>query len=313
MQSTQEDESGRSWRLIVAGAVLLAIGIVSLSLTTGVGLATISDGGDEPYTVDAGHELVEDESISAYESDGSVSGEVDSLDATVSYADNRDAVDVDDFTPVNSLHEFIRIEYHEDISRELRIWIPAEYATPYPRDSVDAVNSDKTASYDSVRGGSYLQVTVEVDGESDIVLPVHRHSSTTYSIIQSYNDRWDSLTGDDREWAYLDAHDLEDEHSVEIDADPDEIVLQYDETPEDPDETWVNLPRDPDGSTSGVYWYSPDSEETVYVVSQGEGVDIRYMAEDGGLRETAEGYANEARQYPDRIRDRLEDGLGGLF
>lgn len=313
-QTDESDESGRSRRSVGASALVL-LGILGALLVLAGAAGATGALSDDSYGIDADHGLADNETIAEYESTGHATArDVQGLDATISYADDKSAVDRDGVRPVDSAHEYVRIEYREDISRTLRIWIPAEYSTPYERDNVEALESDHVATYSSARSGEYLQIEIDVDGETDVVLPVHKHSAFTYSIIQGYEERLAAITGSDKEWQYVDGDELAAEHSVELDVDdPESIVVQHDATPGETEESWVATPRDADGSTDGVYYYVDEERSTAYVVSQGEERAVRFMGEEAGIRERAEGHVNDARQIPDRIRDRLEDGLTDLF
>lgn len=290
-------------------AALLGV-VLAVALLAGVAAVGAADG---IYKVDADHELAEPEAIDDYHADEYVAGEISGIDASIEISERKADVDRGGVLPVDAGHSFIRVEYREDIARTLRIWVPEEYATPYTREGVASLDGEHTADYQPVRDGEYMQVVIHVDGPTDVVLPIHKHSSATYDVINSYEERLEELTGGDREWVYVDREGLEREHAVALDVeDVDDVVIQYDATPDEPEETWVNMPR---GDGDGAYWYSPDSEdgEVVYVVTRGgDAPDVRYM-EGGGVREEAEGHVNDALQIPDRVLDRVENPLEGLI
>jgi hypothetical protein len=292
---------------MIRRTVAMVVLVVGLLATGGPIVA-----GEEAYTVDDEHELADTTAVAEYEERGSVSGEIEGLDATLSVAKDKEAVDRDGVRPLDVGHDYIRLEYREDIARTLRIWIPASYTTPYVRDGVSAIGSDHTASYQPVRDGQYLQVVIEVDGSTDVVLPIHKHSSATYSVLGKYEERFNKLTGADREWRYLETRRLEEEHAVEVPVEnPEDVVVHYDATPNEPEETWVNAPR---GDGDEVYWYAPDSENgTVYVVSRADEAPSVRIMQGGGWREEVEGHINDARQIPDRLREGLESPLESLF
>lgn len=265
------------------------------------------------FKVDDGHGL-DAEAVATYESSGYATGEVEDLDATVEIAERKELVERSGPRPLDVAHSYVRIDYREDISRTLRIWIPAEAITPYVRDSVGAVGDDEIeADYQPARDGRYFQIVVSVDGPTDVVLPIHKHSEATYSVIERYEERVDAVTGADREWEYLDREGLEREHAVAVEVeDVDDVVIHHDATPNEPEETWVNTPR---GDGDGPYWYAPDSEEdeVLYVVTRGgDAPDVRVM-QGGGVRQEVEGHVNDARQIPDRIRDGVRNPEEWLF
>lgn len=293
------------------GAILLAVVLV---LSIGV----VAGAASEVYQIDADHEIDKPAAIADYSSEGHVSGSVDGLDATISIAESKDDLGRDSLEtvrPSDAAHDFIRLEYREDIDRTLRIRIPADYFTPYTREGVAAIDTDDVADYTPVRDGEYLQIVVTVDGATDLVLPIHKHSSATYSIISRYEERVEEIAGGTGEWEYLDRDQIEGQHAVEVSAAPEEIVVQHDATPTEPEETWVNTPRGSEGP-DGVYWYSPDSEDgdVVYVVAKGgeDAPDVR-VAKEGGWRDELEGHVNDAKQIPDRIREGLDVSLEDII
>lgn len=317
--SKQQSDSKLSYRAttILLGILLLGVAVVGLSLSMGVGAAAEdTDPGSDVYDIDADHGLDDADAIAEYEASGVASGEVDGLDATLSISERKGGVGIDGYQrPADALHDFVEIEYREDISRTLRIWIPEAYVTPYTRESVRAVESDHVGTYLPSREGEYLQIVVHVDGAESVVLPTHKHSELTYSVIRSYEDRVESVTGGDREWQYLDRDELEQEHAVEVEVeDVDDVVVQHDGLIERPEERWITTPRSAEGP-EGVYWYAPESGdgETLYVVTKGDDApDVRVM-EGGGIRERAKGEANDARHIVDRVRKGAEDPLEWLF
>lgn len=296
----------------IATAVLVILVLVDISV---VGVVAAADGGSgDVYAVDDEHGLTANSSVAEYRSNGIATAELEDLDGYVEVSKDKDKMeDVGGLRPLDSVHNFVGIKYEEDISRTLRIWIPSEYVTPYTREGVEAVGSDHTADYQPVRGGKYLQIVVRVDEPGKVVLPIHWHSEVTYGVISTYEDRIAKATGSDKEWQYLDSSSLDRERPVAIDVESaEDVAVQYDDTPEAPEETWVNAPRG-DGET--VFWYAPDSEggETVYVVSRTEtSPDVRVM-DGGGVKEESTGWINNARRIPDRIRDGLSNPLEGLF
>lgn len=308
MRATLERPSRRA--LVCLVGVGLAVLLISAGALAVAG--EVSDG--DMYKIDDGHGLANEEAVSAYETEGYASGEVEGLDATIEVAESKELVERTGPRPLDAAHGYVRIDYREDISRTLRIYLPRSMVTPYAREEVESLGSSEiTADYQPAREGRYFQITISVGGPTDVVVPTHAHSEITYGVLDRYEDRVDSVTGADREWQYLEREGLEREHAVAVEVeDVDDVVIHHDATPDEPEETWVNTPRD---SGDGPYWYAPDSEEgeVVYVVTRGgDAPDVRLM-EGGGVRQKVEGHVNDARQIPERIRDGVRNPGEWLF
>lgn len=304
--------------MIRTGTVATVLLAGLLLAVVGAGAAAAEETSGDVYAVDDDHGLTENESVAEFRRIGQVTEEIEGLDGWVAVSEKKGTMEGagDGVRPLDSMHDFVGIQYDEDISRTLRVWIPADYVTPYTREGVEAINSEHTASYQPVRGGEYLQIVVHVDEPATVVLPIHWHSEVTYGVISTYEERLAAVTGGQKEWRYLDSSGLEREVPVAVEVESTEdVVVQYDDTPEEPEETWINAPR---GDGDEVFWYAPDSEDgsTIYVVSRTETAPSVRIMDRGGAREKSEGWINDARQIPDRIRGGLSDPLetlGSLF
>lgn len=283
---------------------ILAVGLAVALLATG---GAIAAEGADLYEVDASHGLAMDASISDFRSDGIATGDVDDLDASLTIAEKKRNVGRSDVVvPLDTTTDFLRVEYREDIDRTLRIWIPSEYMTPYVRESVDAVGSDHVATVEPARG-DYLQVVVRVTEPGTVVIPLEKDKAASYSILGSYRDRAESVTGEETEWQYLDRDELADEHTTKIEVEnTDTVLLQYDVRPDDPQETWVNVPEGKAARNDGVYYYTPESQNgTVYLVTQGETPPGVRLKQNAGPRDRVTGAVRDARENVNRIVDRL--------
>ena len=293
--------------------VLLVTSIVAIPA-----VAVSSPAGESEVTkIDADHGLLDDDAISTFESEGSVSVDLEQVDAKVTVATSKSEVGIDRSDAIATTdagNYFIRIEYNEDIDRTIRLWIPAEYVGPYDRADVSSLSSDHEVDYNQVRDRQYLEILVGVEDQSDIVLPVGRLGGGVEALVSERVDAVESAvgghfgTGDD--WKYLDNESGE-ERVIDLDIDPDNAILQFDVAGDPADPRWINIPE---GETRGIpVYYHVDSNGSMYlVVTADEDLDIRYK-EESSITDHARGAINDAihaiEDLPDRITEWAPDGL----
>ena len=274
----------------------------------------------EVLAIDDNHDLDDVEAVSTYDSEGVADAELSQLDGELTMATSKSDVGVDDeLTPTDARNNFLRIEYDEEFERTLRIHVPRDYQTPYTQSHVGSVTSNHTAEFSPVRGGEYLEVVVDVEEESDIVLPLQKDSSISYRAVEWADTRVEVVTGvsmfgSGDEWRYLDGEELAEDAAYELEGHPDDVAVQYDAERSDPDETWLNAPKGEDDD-EGVYWFirEESGEETAYVVAtEDESPNVRFKS-DATTVDHWYGEARDAMQIPDRITDILDDGLGGIL
>ena len=277
---------------------------------------------DDPsvLAIDDSHALDSTEAVSTYTSEGAASAEFSQINGELTVAHKKASVGIDDaLTPTDVRNNFLRIEYNEDFERTLRIHVPRDYQTPYTQSGVGSLTSDDTAEFRPVRGGEYLEVVITVEDESDIVLPLQKDSSFSYRAVEWADTRVQLVTGltffgSGDEWQYLDSEELDADAAYELDGDPANVAVQYDVERTNPEETWLNAPKGEDQG-DGVYWFvrEEDGEQSAYVVAtEDESPHVRYKS-DATTMDHWYGEARDATKIPDRIREVLEDGLGGIF
>lgn len=296
--------------------------VVALAVALGAGLAVGDDSSQNVATVDSDHGLATDAAIADYRSGGVTTGSVDGYDADLTVATSKDDVGVDDQAlPIDARNDYLRIQYHEDFDRTLRIHVPKEYVggygiegAPYTQSGVESVTSDHHADFESVRGGEYLEVTVYVDEPADIVLPIQRDSAMSYRAVEWADTRVEMVAGfkvfSDEEWKHIGGTELGNDTTMELEGDPEKMVVQYDAHKQDTDDTWLNAPEG-EADDVGVHIITTTSagNETAYLVSTTEDPpDVRYKP-DGTATDRATGWWNDAWQILDNVRESF-DGAG---
>ena len=304
-------------RRTVPLVVVLAVLVGGLALTVPAVLADTDDdttSDRDVVTIDNGHDLTEQAAIDDYRTGGYAETELSQMNATLAVATDGDDVGLNDqLMPTDVRNDFVRLEYHEDFDRTLRIHIPREYWTPYTQDGVDSATSDHVADYQPVRGGEYMEIVVYVDGPAEVTLPIQKDSSLSYRAVERADGYVEAALGysvfDGDEWTHLRGDELvtEDGYELENVNDFDDAVIQYDSAHHDVDETWLNLPGREDDADIQVVRRGDAGNETVTLIADDDNPpDIRYKptAEFG---DEESGWINDARQVPDRIEDVVGD------
>lgn len=251
----------------VMSMVLLAVA----GIATGAAPAAASS---TPYTIDDGHDLDDEAALDEYDRTGQVTGQTDTLDVSLTVAESRHDIGMRPSGLSDAYNDaYLRIEYDETADRTLRIYIPREYWVPYTREQVDSMTGDHHASFEPIRGGDYTEVTIHFDGQGDAVLPVRKYATVgTGWSVDRVDEYLNETTGhkvrsDPGEWQYIRDEQLAEGPGVEITNGSADVLVQYDATPDQERETWVNAPKG-SPSTHGIYWYVKQSENsTAYVIS----------------------------------------------
>lgn len=274
---------------------------------------------DDDHVTDLGtdHGLTEADAIAEYDDRGSTQADITRLDMTVTVADSKSEVGIEDkLFPMDVTNDYVRLEYNEQAERTVRILIPDDYWEPYERSEVDSITSDHVAEYDPVRGGDYTALTIHFDGEADVVLPAEWVSSFSYRAVDRIDNRLNNSLGftvrdDNSQWVYVDSAAMTEGPGYDMGESPGDVTVQYDATPDSPEETWINAPE---GETlsDNIYYYERDSANgSAYIVSKTDDPpNVRYNV-DSSLTDRVRGDINELRNIPNAIKDLFGGGFGG--
>jgi len=295
---------------------LLVTVILVMALTTSSGAVFGAEDDAEITDLGTSHELDTADAISEFNQQGHTSADLTRLDMTVTAAENKDTVGLEDEPlPTDIRNDFLRFEYDEEATRTVRILVPNDYWTPYMREDVQSITTDHTAEFQPVRGGDYLAVTVTFDGPADVVVPVQWDSELSYRVAENIDNRLNksfgvSVRGDSTGWTYVDDGNLTDGPGYAIGEATDDVTVQYDATPDEPERTWINAPE---GETlsNEIYYYDRGDNGSAYIVSKTDDPPaVRYKT-DSTMIDRIRGGVNDLMEVPDRIFDGLDIGFGG--
>ncbi|MFD1526039.1 hypothetical protein [Halolamina salina] len=281
--------------------------------------ALAADGTTDEHVTDIGaqHDLDSSDAVSEFNSQGHTSTRLTRIDMTATVATQKSEVGLEHkLTPTDAVNDYLRLEYNEEATRTVRILIPKEYWTPYKQEGVESITTDHTATFEPARGGEYTSVVLEFDGPADVVLPAKWYDSMSYKALERVDQRMNksvgvTLRGDGSQWNYVTADELTSGPGYEIGTHSDQLTVQYDATPDQPEETWINAPQG-ESMRQDLYYYTRDSENsTSYIVSKTEDPPtVRYKV-NATFMDRLRGNIRDIQLIPDRFQD-LFDG-GDLF
>jgi len=291
-----------------------ALTLILLLLTaplTAIGLASADN---HVVKVDADHDLTTQASIDDFETNDETSTTLSYPQATITIGKTADSVDLDGHLVHQYSHEYIRIEYDEDVPRTFRFYVPNDYAAPYSDNDVDIINKDDPnaeVEYSTAENGKYLAVTVTVRGQTDIVVPVDEKTGWSIGFWESKSDTVENATDVvSGEWERVDASKLSGTNATaRVDTTGmDNPVFQY-QVGED---QWTALPNEPTNNAPVYQFQKEGVENTVFIVSTvSDAPAVRYQ--DGGTGGTAKNVARDIGNVVDRITNDINDVLGGIF
>lgn len=267
--------------------------VFTITVTVLVALALVAAtpvAAEEVYTVDEDTGLDNPDTRSAYEKTGVVETNVPGLDMTITVAEDAQDAGLDTHNP-GVMHTYIRVEYHEEIDRTVRFYVPAEYVEPRLKEDVQAQNTDAVAMYEPVAGGEYMAVTIQFQGQTDATFPVNWAFGSYISMRDSAYDTIENTTGfspprlgtqGHTQWQYPPEGALAgDNATYHLPTNPekneslDEMTIQYDNKPDSEETAWMTMPRC-DQTVEPVCVTERDGEPVLFSTSSEAVPPIRY-------------------------------------
>ena len=289
--------------------LVFVLAVAAVALFVLAGAVASADGVTD---IGTDHDLDNNSTIDAYDREGYVETSVQRYQLGLEVAENGRDVGLEPSLARDTRNDFLRLTYDEDFERTFRILVPREYITPYTMDSVEAIDSDHTASYEPVRGNEYLAVTITFDGKGEAVLPLQKDSAVSYGLIEKVDDRVEqvsgvSIFGRGSTWHYIRGDEAASQAAYPLNASSDdELLIQYDARPDSPEELWVNAPRG-EHDNAPMYYFDRESDDQVYLVVDNETAPtVRYNT-NASTADRVRGDVNDIRLVPDRVRDRVGD------
>lgn len=291
---------------LIVGVLLL---VASLAL---VGVVA----GSDVISIDDDHELNSDGSIEQYEAEGLATAEVDRIQLEMTLAEDPEDVGLDGWKyslGAGSGNEYLRLQYDESIDRTVRIELDEELVTPRTKHGVESVEGDVVADIYPSSDGESTIIKVELEGDSDVVIPLNKAEGWLFDIRGSASESVESVSGYElssnpfasEDWEYVDPDALSDSDSTYM-VESERATIQYNGADVDSeDDVWLTVPECNNPAEQAVCSYEKDGEIGTYVMStQDEPPQIRYK--DGySISDSVSASINELHQIFGNIQDRV--------
>lgn len=262
-------------------------------------------------TIDDDHYLTTADAKAEYGEKGHVSADLHSPDMTITVAENADDVDLAGIY-INFANDYIRIQYREDRTRTLRIYIPEEYISPRTANELEAENDNVVADFRPIHGNTMMEMRVRVTRPTDAVFKLPKDAGIVFSYVDDYQDRlnestgWDlpSPFGDREPWQYIARSEINDEDLFAVEKPPDgELMVQYDAWPDDDTEMWLPIQECPEREANVCYLETDD--QYMHIVSTDNATAVRYKYEIDRVERLREAF-RDMRLAVDRFLDWTE-------
>lgn len=300
----------------------LAAALTVLAVVAGpAGLALATQAGGDAVTLGTDIPINSDQSVQKYETNGVVSADIAAPRMSVTIASEREQVGLGytlDPLKGSTRNDFIRITHSEDMRRTVRIPIRSEYWEPFPRDGLESLDENHTATLEPIRqnGKRYTLLSVTFTGAGGVVFPIPEDAVAVYRVSENTESRVNTTFGIDlgltpSPWSHVEDGVFANETAVRIEGDPETMMIQYnDGTADNP--TWLTVPE---GERRNVPLYRLQKEGVdgaVYVVSKtNDPPAVRYKTKTTFGDDVSVWY-REAKHIPRRISDGIGFNLPSL-
>lgn len=270
--------------------------------------------GSEILTLDDQTPLASDDSVAAFEQQGIVTADTAQVDMTVTVA--REGSDAGLEGPrVDSKDTFVRINYREDITRTIRIYIPADMIEPRPKRGLQAENSGVSADLSPAGDGKYLALTFTVDGPTDATFAVSNTAGAIFSGRSGVREAVNNTTGfsmpsfgDGAEWQFVESSELNSTRSYRVDHPASDMTMQWDADPS-AEKRWISVPECGDPTDVRVCYYR-DGNATTIMTTTDNPPTVRYREGKSAIIDLKSAVSDLA-SVPDRVGSWVDGIFGG--
>lgn len=225
-------------------AVLVAVLVVFSTLTVGVGA-----GQSGIQTIDDGTRLADDSAAADLRAEGIVSASVERIQLDITVAESGDAVNASSYT-LDETMTYVRVDYAEDVPRDVRLHIDGDVVTPRPREGMAPIDEDQPVTADWHVAGDQQSVVLHLDGETHAVFALSRFRGEVSAWKRGTHDATDTLfqnvtgyslpTFGSGEWSFVPPERLRGENvTYAIPDSGTQMTVQY----RSGNETWLSAPE----------------------------------------------------------------------
>jgi hypothetical protein len=299
----------------VAVAIVAVVGLIGLTLAP---TAAVAD--DEITDLDADTGLTTEAAWNQYQSDGVTNVDVAAPDMTLSFSKTDDGVDLDGWNN-DYTNDYLRVQYHEEIDRTVRFYVPSNYFAPYYDKKVVSEDGNAVAKFVPVDDGRYTAVSITFDGPTDAVFAVDQAKGKTWSFWSTQDDRLENATGVSSgidggdQWNYVEDSEWTQEGTVPITnvSNPDELRVQYD-AGNGEKSVWLTAPESSDDPAPIHYTLREPANEsanvTLVIVSDVDDPPAVRVKRDATKSDDVFAILNDWGQIGERFDDLVDSIFG---
>lgn len=258
-------------------------------------------------TIDADHGLTADAKKAQWETEGLATARLTAPELTMTVASEHDQCDIDGYHS-DIRNDYFCVEYGEEIDRQIRIYVPDEYWTPYVRTAVEPVSGGVEASFAPAENGQYTAVTFTATEPGTYAWAINREASWFSGAKDRTLKNLENVTGvgvpSTSEWQYIAPEKLSGTESAFVVRAPngtDNLILEYRTGPEE----WTTVP-DEEREFAPVYYQTKDGvDDRVFVfATNASAPEVRYKTK-AGSRDRLGSALREIGQIPTRLEEIL--------
>lgn len=235
------------------------------------------------------------------------------IDATVTVSETAEGAGLSglEYTDVDTT--YLRLDYDEEISRTIQVTLPESYATPRPKDDLEAAESGVTADLRRTADGAATTIEVKVDGKTDVVFPLSKAAGVVFSVRDGVRSRVSNETGiqipsisSQGDWTIVD-DELQPESTYQIQHPRGPLTIQY-----EANDRWVPAaPCDTEDTAICLLERASNATVTTVLADGDEPPRMRYQS-NAGIPAQVQGTVNEIMQIPSRLDNALAEIAEGV-
>jgi hypothetical protein len=289
---------------------VLTVGVACCILLSSVAVPGVAQA-DATLTIDDDHDLASAAAVESFEDDAVASTNVPQVDLTVTVAEDHEDIGLDG-PRIDARTVWVRLDYDEEIPREVRFYIPGEIVTPRVKQDLESVDAVASAGLRPTDNATMQAVTVRFDGETDAVFALSKEAGTVSAARRWVREQVGNATGvpipslgSGGQWQYLDGADYGPNQTRAFDGDT-TWTMQY-RTTRDGEEQWLPVPECDDIQGQPACTYKTQNA-TMLISSQQDPPRVRYKR-GTDLSSSLGAAVDDLLAIPSRIIE----SVGGLF
>jgi len=297
-------------RLLLAALLVLGLlaGTAALALS-----ASTADAAPTRLELDGEQPLATDDGVATYEAEGVVSREFSRVAMTGTIADDHADAGLDGVY-ADAGRTYVCLDYQEDLSRTLRLYLPGAYLTPRAADLSPVGGGGPTATLTPIDNGTRtaLEVTLTGSGRHCYAAGAAQGAySGSKSWVKRVIGNWTGVSlpslsgGPDAEWSYVNASVFENDSTYAV---PEDAAVQYDRDPRPDELAWVSVSGCSEGDDQTVCQLTLENETMLKTT---EPRDVRYRQTPTGPIETLSSGVDDAIQSAREAASEMADTVRG--